>query len=145
MKAFLTISEVAQRTGLSVDTLRYYERAGLIAPVPRAAGGQRRYAAADLDWIGFLLRLRKTHMPVAQMQIFAQLRSQGDATMPVRRQMLEQHLEQVLSTIAAMQHSAQTLEAKIAFYRAGEASLQTTPPSEGNLHANHCPSRQQPL
>lgn len=58
MPLLLTISEVARRTGLGVHTLRYYERAGLIAPV-------------DLDWIGFLLRLRETRMPVARMQAFA--------------------------------------------------------------------------
>lgn len=142
MEAFLTISEVAQRTGLSVDTLRYYERAGLIAPVARAAGGQRRYAAADLDWIAFLLRLRETHMPVAQMQVFAQLRSQGDATIPARRKMLELHLEQVVANIATMQRSAQALAHKIAFYRAGEASLQTSTLSEGNPHAYQLPPNQ---
>lgn len=75
MVSFLSIAEVAERSGLSVHTLRYYERAGLIAPVPRAPGGQRRYAAADLEWIGFLLRLRETRMPIGQMQAFARLRS----------------------------------------------------------------------
>ena len=49
MESSLTIKEVSQRTGLSAHTLRYYERIGLIAPVARALGGQRRYAAADMD------------------------------------------------------------------------------------------------
>jgi len=79
MDSPLSIDEVSRRTGLTAHTLRYYERIGLIAPVTRAAGGQRRYAAADLDWIAFLLRLRETRMPVARMQEFATLRSQGDA------------------------------------------------------------------
>eukprot|EP01042_Synura_sphagnicola_P015488 gene15489-19614_t len=60
MASLLTIAEVAKRTGLTAHTLRYYERAGLIAPVARAPGGQRRYAASDMEWIGFLLRLRET-------------------------------------------------------------------------------------
>ena len=55
MASLLTIAEVAERTDLTAHTLRYYERAGLIAPVARAPGGQRRYAASDMEWIGFCL------------------------------------------------------------------------------------------
>ena len=120
MNASLTIDEVAQRTGLTAHTLRYYERIGLIAPVPRAAGGQRRYAAADLDWIEFLLRLRDTRMPVAQMRVFARLRAEGDATVPQRRALLEAHLAEVDASLHAMQHAAIVLGTKITFYRAAE-------------------------
>ncbi|MEN9659083.1 MAG: hypothetical protein RL571_2548 [Pseudomonadota bacterium] len=58
----LSISEVAMRSGLSMDTLRYYEKIGLIDAVPRALNGQRRYREDDLRWIDFLLRLRATGM-----------------------------------------------------------------------------------
>ena len=75
MESSLTIKDVSQRTGLSAHTLRYYERIGLIAPVARATGGQRRYAAADMDWLAFLLRLRTTGMPIQGMLEFARLRS----------------------------------------------------------------------
>lgn len=117
MDGFLSITEVAQRTGLSAHTLRYYERAGLISPVGRAPGGQRRYAAADLDWIGFLLRLRDTRMPIGQMQVFARLRSQGDSTVPARRALLAQHLAEVQASIQAMQHAAQVLQTKVEHYQ----------------------------
>ncbi len=120
MNASLTIDEVAQRTGLTAHTLRYYERIGLIAPVPRAAGGQRRYATADLDWIEFLLRLRDTRMPVAQMLVFARLRAEGDATVPQRRALLEAHLAEVNASLHAMQQAAAVLGTKITFYRAAE-------------------------
>lgn len=120
MNASLTIDEVAQRTGLTAHTLRYYERIGLIAPVPRAPGGQRRYAAADLDWIEFLLRLRDTRMPVAQMLVFARLRAEGDATVPQRRALLEAHLAEVNASLHAMQQAAAVLGTKITFYRAAE-------------------------
>jgi DNA-binding transcriptional MerR regulator len=123
MDGFLSITEVAQRTGLSAHTLRYYERAGLIAPVGRAPGGQRRYAAVDLDWIGFLLRLRDTRMPIGQMQVFARLRSQGDSTVPARRALLAQHLAQVQASIQAMQHAAQVLQTKVEHYQ----QLERTP------------------
>jgi DNA-binding transcriptional MerR regulator len=123
MESHLSIDEVARRTGLTAHTLRYYERIGLIAPVGRAAGGQRRYAASDMAWIEFLLRLRATHMPIGKMQAFAKLRGAGDATVPHRRQMLHAHLRDVLAQIDAMRQSAQALQAKIEHYRLLEQSL----------------------
>ncbi|MDM0009788.1 MerR family transcriptional regulator [Variovorax sp. J22G73] len=116
----LTIAEVAERTGLTAYTLRYYERIGLIAAVPRAPGGQRRYARADMDWLAFLLRLRETGMPIQGMQAFARLRSQGDASVGERREMLEQHLAAVQAKVAALQQSMQALSLKIDHYRAVE-------------------------
>jgi DNA-binding transcriptional MerR regulator len=92
----LPIAEVAQRTGLSKDTLRYYEKAGLVEAVERSSGGQRRYATADLDWLAFLLRLRATGMPIADMQRFAELRKQGDASIAERLALLSRHLATVL-------------------------------------------------
>ena len=86
-------------------------------------GGQRRYAAADLDWLEFLMRLRATGMPIQGMQAFARMRSEGDATAGARRQMLEQHRTAVLAQIALLQQSAQVLHDKIAYYRTVERSL----------------------
>ncbi|MCW2915665.1 MAG: putative MerR-family transcriptional regulator [Actinomycetia bacterium] len=78
----LTITEVSERARLSPDTLRYYEKAGLIDRVGRSAGNQRRYAAADLAWLEFLLRLRDPGMSIADMQRFAGLRRGGAARPP---------------------------------------------------------------
>ncbi|MPQ58609.1 MerR family transcriptional regulator [Duganella sp. FT27W] len=122
MASHLSIDEVARRTGLTAHTLRYYERIGLIAPVGRAEGGQRRYAAADLAWIDFLLRLRTTRMPISRMKAFATLRAAGDNTVPDRRRMLETHLQDVLAEMDAMRLSVQALEDKIGYYRAVERS-----------------------
>ncbi|KQN67568.1 MerR family transcriptional regulator [Duganella sp. Leaf61] len=122
MASHLSIDEVARRTGLTAHTLRYYERIGLIAPVGRAEGGQRRYAAADLAWIDFLLRLRTTRMPISRMRAFATLRAAGDNTVPDRRRMLETHLQDVLAEMDAMRLSVQALEEKIGYYRAVERS-----------------------
>lgn len=112
----LTISEVAARTGLSPDTLRYYEKAGLISPVSRSAAGQRRYAAGDLTWIEFLLRLRETGMPVAGMQQFAGLRRQGSATVGERLALLRGHRARLTERIAQLQASGRALDDKIAHY-----------------------------
>jgi DNA-binding transcriptional MerR regulator len=117
MESCLTITEVAKRTGLSAYTLRYYERIGLISSVARAPGGQRRYAASDMDWLDFLLRLRATGMPIQGMQAFASLRSEGNATAGARREMLETHRAAVLAQVRALQQSEKVLRAKIAHYR----------------------------
>lgn len=116
MESSLTIEEVSCRTGLTAYTLRYYERIGLIAPVSRASGGQRRYSAADVAWIEFLLRLRTTKMPICKMLVFAKLRGAGDCTVPDRRQMLEEHLAGVLSEIEMMRLAACALQEKIEHY-----------------------------
>jgi DNA-binding transcriptional MerR regulator len=117
MESCLTINEVAKRTGLTAYTLRYYERIGLIAPIARASGGQRRYATSDMDWLAFLMRLRATDMPIHRMQKFARLRSEGNGTAGERRAMLDNHLEDVLAKIQALQYSSKVLKAKIEFYR----------------------------
>ncbi|MBO0784130.1 MAG: MerR family transcriptional regulator, partial [Ktedonobacteraceae bacterium] len=95
MKEELTIQEVAACTGLSVHTLRYYERVGLLEPVGRASSGHRRYTADDLAWITFLKCLRATGMSIQQMQVFANLRRQGDATVSERLVFLEAHQQEV--------------------------------------------------
>ncbi|MGR6969318.1 MerR family transcriptional regulator [Streptomyces cynarae] len=112
----LTIAQVAERTGLSHDTLRYYERAGLIERVGRTTGNQRRYDAADLAWLEFLLRLRETGMSVADMQRFARLRSQGDATIADRLAMLREHRAELAERIRALRRNAAALDDKIDHY-----------------------------
>jgi DNA-binding transcriptional MerR regulator len=89
-----------------------------------------------MDWIGFLLRLRATHMPIGQMQMFARLRADGNATAPQRRQMLETHLADVQASLELMQQSVKALQAKIEHYRVLERSLaQVSKPVEGKVHA----------
>jgi DNA-binding transcriptional MerR regulator len=133
MESHLSIDEVAKRTGLTAHTLRYYERIGLIAPVGRASGGQRRYAASDLAWIEFLLRLRATHMPIGKMQAFAKLRGAGDSTIGERRRMLEEHLADVLAEIETLRQSAVTLQWKVEHYSSLEQSLASGPTTDGGI------------
>ena len=131
METSLTIAEVAERTGLTAYTLRYYERIGLIAAVPRAPGGQRRYASADMDLLDFLLRLRETGMSIQGMQAFVRLRSLGDASVGERREMLERHLAEVQAKVAALQQSMRALSLKIEHYRAIDKK---GPSSPGTAH-----------
>lgn len=66
-------AETVERTGLSHDTLRYYEREGLIGPVPRDGGGRRRYEDADLEWIGLVTCLRDAGLGIADLRRFTEL------------------------------------------------------------------------
>jgi DNA-binding transcriptional MerR regulator len=84
----LTIQQVAEATGLSVYTLRYYERIGLIHPIGRKENTHRRYTQDDIGWIDFLMKLRATGMSIQEMQVYAELQRQGDETLPERLDML---------------------------------------------------------
>ncbi|RKR86006.1 DNA-binding transcriptional MerR regulator [Micromonospora pisi] len=112
----LTIAEVSERTGLSPDTLRYYEKAGLIERVGRTSGNQRRYAAADLEWLAFLMRLRETGMSIADMQHFAQLRGAGEATIADRLAMLREHRSSLEDRIRYLRRNARALDDKVNHY-----------------------------
>jgi DNA-binding transcriptional MerR regulator len=111
METEFSIQQVAEITGLSIDTLRYYERIGLLEPVSRASSGHRRYRQKDIDWIGLVINLRETGMPLAQIHHFAGLRRQGEATATERLHILEQHqhalsqqMQRLEQHIAALQH-----------------------------------------
>jgi DNA-binding transcriptional MerR regulator len=121
MESGLTIQQVAQQTGLRIDTLRYYERIGLLEPVGRAQNGHRRYTQHDLAWIDLLLRLRDTGMPRAQMVRFAELRRQGSATLTERRLMLEQHQHSLQQRMQELEQHMATLQHKIARLKELEA------------------------
>lgn len=115
-KQGLTITEVSERTGLSQDTLRYYEKAGLIERVDRTSGNHRCYAPTDLDWIAFLLRLRETGMSIGDMQRFARLRSSGSASVADRLMMLREHRGSLETRIRGLRQSGKALDDKIRHY-----------------------------
>ncbi|WP_024287884.1 MerR family transcriptional regulator [Cellulomonas sp. KRMCY2] len=112
-----SIEEAAERTGVSAHTLRYYERIGLLAPVPRGPGGHRRFSDADLGAVGFLTLLRQTGMPIRDMQRFIELTRAGDATVPGRVAVLTGHREQLVARLELMQQHLHALDHKIAVYR----------------------------
>lgn len=120
----LTIQQVAAKTELSVHTLRYYEKIGLMDPISRAANGHRIYHAKDLEWIELLKRLRATDMPIAQMQRFADLMRQGDAGIRQRRELLEEHEQKLLEQVKELQDTLDVLRGKIVYYRSWEAGRQ---------------------
>jgi DNA-binding transcriptional MerR regulator len=121
VEAGLTIAEVSQRTGLTAHTLRYYERAGLLDPPSRGTNGHRRYSEADLGMLRILTRLKATGMSIAEMRRYAELCRVGPGTFDARRVLLEEHRQQVLERIAALQSDLELIEAKIKFYAEGDS------------------------
>lgn len=117
-QGWLTPAEMAERTGTTIDTLRYYEKERLITGVARAASGHRRYSEADAGWIEVLRCLRLTGMSIQQMKQFAELGQQGQHTEPERYRMLLEHRQLVLAQIAELHDALGVLDKKTAIYQA---------------------------
>lgn len=115
--AGLTIAEAARRTGVSVHTLRYYERAGLvITPVGRTEGGRRRYHREDLRWISICTKLRATGMPIKSIRRYAELVSAGEGNGAERLALMKAHRIAVLARIAELQENLKLIDHKIDVY-----------------------------
>ena len=123
MEQELTIQQVAQTTGLSVHTLRYYERCDLIAPIHRASNGHRRYSAQDIRWIQFLTKLRMTGMPIRQIQQYATLLRQQPDAVQARRALLEAHRQTVVKNLQELQENLAVIDWKIQHYKEIEQEL----------------------
>jgi DNA-binding transcriptional MerR regulator len=114
----LSISQAAERSGLSTHTLRYYEREGLmIGSVDRASSSHRRYTDADLVWVEFLTKLRSTAMPIAKIREYVDLVRIGDDSTADRLALLLAHRESVIAQLDEMTHSLAAIDFKIAAYR----------------------------
>ncbi|GAA4693611.1 MerR family transcriptional regulator [Nocardioides conyzicola] len=114
-----SIAEAADRTDLTPDTLRYYERDGLmLRPVGRSATGHRRYTDGDLGWIGLLNCLRGTGMPIRDVRRYAELVRQGEGTEQARLDLLQAHRMQVLAQLAEVQEHLGAIDRKIGIYSA---------------------------
>lgn len=110
------IGELSKQTNLSIDTLRYYEKIGLIRRVTRDQGGRRVYDKDQLGWIQFLKVLKATGMPLKQMIEYAEMRQQGQQTTKVRLELLREHFAHIQSQLKQLQTSHDLVEAKIQTY-----------------------------
>lgn len=121
----MKISEVSKATGLSIDTLRFYEKIGLIDPPPRDGAGRRDYPEDVIGWIAFLGQLNATGMPQAERVRYAELRRQGAATYTARREMLAAHREVIREKLALLQDTLALMDRKVAIYEQLEAEEKT--------------------
>jgi DNA-binding transcriptional MerR regulator len=129
MSSVFSPSEAAEQSGFSLDTLRYYERIGLLDDIDRAPSGHRRFRDDDLEWLGVLRCLRETGMPIAQMRRYAELTRRGEATMAERLSLLTEHDKQVQERIALLQAQHNHLREKIDWYR---SQMPATPAARPN-------------
>ena len=112
----MKIGQLAKQSGLSVHTIRYYERIGLLPFAVRDDSGHREYDLTILAWIKFLGRLKATGMPIREMLLYAKWRTQGEKTERQRHDLLVSHREQVKRNITEQQACLEVLDSKIDGY-----------------------------
>lgn len=117
----MTITEVSRKCGLSADTLRYYERIGLIPPVPRNKSGVRDYDAASIGWVELMKCMRSAGVGIEALIEYSRLFQQGDDTIEERKALLLEQRRQLLERMADMQRSLDRLDQKIERYEEGLA------------------------
>lgn len=112
----MRIREFSALTGIGADTLRYYEKEGLLRPA-RDANGYRTYGERDAAWAAFILRLKETHMPIAQIREYSRLRHLGDETLSARYEMLLAHQACLREWQCRLAEHQAHLEEKLQIYR----------------------------
>ena len=112
----MRISEAAARSGLSIDTIRFYEKSGLLPQVERGADGYRRFSMETVDWLMLLASLRETGMPMKKMQHFADLYRQANETIPERKRILLDHSQDLVRRRVALDRCAEILAFKLKRY-----------------------------
>lgn len=116
--AELGIGEVAERTGLSVHALRFYERENLLlSPIRRTTSGRRVYSESDVDWLAICTRLRASGMPLADLRAFTALVREGPGNEDQRLALLTQHRTRVEERLAELQSSLDLITWKVGVYQ----------------------------
>lgn len=117
-----TIRTMAARCSVTVYTLRYYERVGLIQAVKRGGNGHRRYSDTDEAWVKFLHSLRATQMPIREMRRYTALRPNGVDGVREQRKILEEHRTRLEHQIAKLSKAIAVLAAHFELLQAEEQS-----------------------
>jgi DNA-binding transcriptional MerR regulator len=113
----LSIGQVADQTGLSVHTLRFYEREGILAfPIERALGGRRVYSEQDIEWLAVCTTLRASGMPLPVIRQYADLVRNGAGNEEERLALLRQHEQQVVNKIEALTDCLGVISSKVRVY-----------------------------
>ncbi len=115
-----TITEVSKRYQISSNTLRYYERIGLLPDIPRQSNGNRYFTKSHLNWLEMIFCLRHSGVPIEKLIEYANLLKQGSSTADQRENLLRGQLATLYQKQANLQRSIDRLEKKIALYESGE-------------------------
>ena len=112
----MTIKEVSEKYDISADTLRYYERIGMIPEVTRNANGIRNYQKSDLGWVELAICMRSAGLPVEALIEYVKLFQKGDSTFAARLQLLQEQREKLEEQKAQLQTAMDKLDYKISRY-----------------------------
>ncbi|QUL52742.1 MerR family transcriptional regulator [Paenibacillus tritici] len=112
-----SIRQAAELTGLTEDTIRYYERIGLLPYADRKPNGHRHYSKDQILGIRFLMRLKATGMTLEQMRHYLELTRQGDGTLSERYTILEAHNDTIAHEIARLQETQEVIRYKLRHFR----------------------------
>ncbi|MFB5763699.1 MerR family transcriptional regulator [Paenibacillus medicaginis] len=112
-----SIGKVAEETGLSIHTLRYYEKEGIFPPIKRDGFGARVFDEEAMEWLKFACCLRDTGMTIEEMKEFAQLTLQGDNTILERVDVLNRQKERIANRIDQLMINMSMIEQKLEAYR----------------------------
>jgi DNA-binding transcriptional MerR regulator len=112
----MTITEVSEKFELPQDTLRYYERIGLIPRVNRNKSGIRDYTEQDCRWVEFIKCMRTSGLPIEVLIEYVALFQQGDATIEARKEIFIEQRRQLIKRMEDMQKTLERLDYKIAVY-----------------------------
>lgn len=115
-EAMMSIGELAEASGRTPYTLRYYESIGLIPLVERTDAGHRRYRPEHVDWLRFLGRLRASGMSIQTMKAYAELVAEGRDNLSERRRLLRRHLEEIEERREQLRAAERIVHAKLEFY-----------------------------
>lgn len=110
------IGEFSEKIGLSIDTLRYYEKLGLIYP-ERNEANKRVYSEKDIEWLKFIIRLKEINMPIKQIQYYSKLRYDGDDTIKERLELLEEQMDRLNIEKRKIEENIVHLDKKISIYK----------------------------
>lgn len=112
----MTIKEVAEKYDITADTLRYYERVGMIPKVTRKANGIRDYQEEDLGWVELAICMRSAGLPIEVMIEYVKLYKEGDSTIPARLELLQEQMSSLQEQKAQIETTMKRLAYKISKY-----------------------------
>lgn len=112
----MTIKEGAEKYDISADTLRYYERVGMIPKVTRRPNGIRDYQESDLGWVELAICMRSAGLPIEVMIEYVKLYKEGDNTIPARLELLQEQMNALKEQKAQIESTVERLAYKISKY-----------------------------
>ena len=112
----MTIAQVSKRCGVSADTLRYYERMGLLPSIARTPGGIRDYSEDDCSWVDYIKCMRTAGVSVETLAEYVALYRQGDETIVARKQLLLRQRDEIAARIEALTDTLRRLDCKLEDY-----------------------------